>query len=256
MPSPSASSTRDLDSDGDPDLLFVRAGVPVVAFNEEGRFARREDTGLPTEGKFISLALGDIDNDLDADLYLVGVGPNSLFVNDGEGKFTEAPGENAAGTAGDDISVAASFVDIDHDGDLDIYVSNYLQPASPSSVEVLQIPHGLAGAPNRLYRNNGNTTFSEIAGESFTTGGASRSLGAIFSDLDDDRDIDFLVVNDGEPIQVFSNDRVGTFTESSIAWGIEAAGRLRGVDSADFDQDGSFDLFLSGEGGILNLLLR
>ena len=63
-------------------------------------------------------------------------------------------------------------------------------------------------------------------------------------------------MNDREPVQVFSNDRVGTFTESALPWGIDAAGRFRGVDSADFNQDGNFDLFLTGEGSLLNLLLR
>ncbi len=74
--------------------------------------------------------------------------------------------------------------------------------------------------------------------------------------MDEDRDTDFLVVNDGEKAQVFSNERVGGFTETSLAWGIEAFGRLRGVDAADFDQDGNFDLFLTAEGSVLNLLLR
>ncbi|MCP5120117.1 MAG: CRTAC1 family protein, partial [bacterium] len=120
----------------------------------------------------------------------------------------------------------------------------------------LRIPTDLAGAPNRLYRNNGDGSFSEISEETHTAGGAARSIGALFSDLDEDRDIDFVVVNDGEQAKVFSNERVGGFTETSSAWGIEAFGRLRGVDSADFDQDGNFDLFFTAEGSVLNLLLR
>jgi hypothetical protein len=158
--------------------------------------------------------------------------------------------------------VAATFVDIDHDGDLDIYVCNYLDPVIESSGlqgsadRLLRIPYDLPGAANRLYRNNGDGSFSEVAVESRVDGGSSRSVGALFSDLDEDRDIDGLVVNDGEPILVFSNDRVGTFTESAVAWGVEAGARQRGVDSADYDQDGRFDLFMTAEGSALNLLLR
>lgn len=249
---------RDLDSDQDPDLIFLRSGRPLVFINEGGRFRQREDAGLPTDGagKFVSLTLGDVDNDLDADVYLVGAGPNRLFLNDGSGNFSASPGEESSGTAGNDISVAATFVDIDHDGDLDIYVSNYLDPDVRSNAEMLRIPTDLPGAPNRLYRNNGDGSFSEVSVETRTDGGAARSLGALFSDLDEDRDIDFLVVNDAEPLQVFSNERVGGFTETSLAWGIEGFGRLRGVDSADFDQDGHFDLFLTADGSVLNLLLR
>ena len=64
------------------------------------------------------------------------------------------------------------------------------------------------------------------------------------------------MVNDGSPVQVFSNDRVGTFTESSEAWGVETASRMRGAAAADYDRDGFFDLLLSAEGNALNLLLR
>ncbi|MFQ5791457.1 MAG: FG-GAP-like repeat-containing protein, partial [Acidobacteriota bacterium] len=249
---------RDLDSDGDVDLIFLRGGRPVVLRNEGGRFRQSQSSGLPEEGKFVGLTLGDADNDLDADLYLSGAGPNALFLNDGSGRFTEAV---EAGIRGDDISVGSTFADVDHDGDLDIYVANYLDPSasaesSPPVPDVLRVPYDLMGAPNRLYRNNGNGTFTEVGAQSLTDGGASRSLGSVFSDLDDDRDIDFLVVNDGQPAQVFSNDRVGTFTESGLAWGVETSGRRRGVTSADFDRDGSFDLFLTAEGSVLNALLR
>ena len=157
---------------------------------------------------------------------------------------------------GDDVSVAASFADVDHDGDLDLYVSNYVASGPPEGVERIDLTHDLPGAPNRLYRNNGDGTFAEIAEASRTTGGARRSLGAIFSDLDDDRDIDFIVVNDGSESQAFSNDRIGTFTERSRDWGFDAGAYVRGVDSGDFDRDGSFDLFVTSEGSLLNLLFR
>ena len=251
----SGLALRNLDGDDDPDLVFVRGGGTVVFLNEGGRF-RAATTGLPEpaeDGKYISLAVGDVDKDGDPDVYLVGSGPNALFLNDGNGRYSPAGPE--AGVAGSDISIAATFADVDHDGDLDIYVSNYVDPEAPHDEAVLRVPYDLAGAPNRLYRNNGDGTFSEIGEESLTAGN-SRSLGALFSDLDDDRDIDFVVVNDGEPLDVYSNDRVGTFTESALEWGLEAAGRFRGIDAADFDRDGNLDLFMTAEGSALNLLLR
>ncbi len=248
----SSLAFRDLDLDEDPDLIVLRAGAPVVFRNQGGHFTLVGEVGLPKEGQFVGLTVGDVDNDLDPDIYLVGIGANRLYLNEGEGAFRDAPEED---TEGNDISVAASFVDIDHDGDLDIYVANYLASTVEPGERELRVPFDLPGAPNRLYRNNGNGRFSELAAENRLDGGASRSVGVLFSDFDEDRDIDGLVVNDGEPVQVFSNDRVGTFTESAFDWGIEAAGRMRGVDSADFDQDGRFDLFLTAEGGVLNLLL-
>jgi tetratricopeptide (TPR) repeat protein len=252
----SSLAFRDLDLDEDTDLVVMRAGSPLVFLNQEGRFTPVSDSGLPEAGKYVGITVGDVDNDLDPDIYLAGVGANRLFINEGDGRFIGAPDNS---TSGDDISVAASFVDIDHDGDLDIYVTNYLastvEPHGGPGEHELRVPRDLPGAPNRLYRNNGNGSFSEVAEESRLDGGASRSVGVLFSDLDEDRDIDGLVVNDGEPLQVFSNDRVGTFTETALEWGIEAGGRFRGVDSADYDQDGRFDLFLTAEGSLLNLLL-
>ncbi len=244
---------RDLDGDDDPDILFVRSGAPVFLRNTNGRFEAVAASGLPHEGHFVGVVVGDVDNDLDGDVYLTGAGPNALYLNDGSGHFTLSEDETVRG---DDVSVSATFADIDHDGDLDLYVANYLSRQAPENVDVLILPDGLPGAPNRMYQNNGDGSFTEISSETGTDGGARRSLGAVFSDLDNDRDIDFVVVNDGSPVLAFSNDRVGTFTESSRVWGLETSSRMRGLDSADFDRDGSFDLFLTSEGAALNSLLR
>ncbi|MGH9388954.1 MAG: CRTAC1 family protein, partial [Vicinamibacteria bacterium] len=144
----------------------------------------------------------------------------------------------------------------DHDGDLDLYVSSYASVEPPPGTETLKLPRDIPGAPNRLYRNNGDGTFTETAKESGTDGGAPRSLGAVFSDVDDDRDVDFVVVNEGSRPLLFSNDRIGTFTESALDLGLETGSRTRGADSADFDRDGSFDFFFTAEGSQLNALFR
>lgn len=246
-------SFRDLDGDGKSELLFVRDGAPLVFRNTGDRFEPLEESGLPTEGAFIGVVAGDVDNDGDSDLYLSGIGANALYLNDGSGRFEDAPSPTVRG---DDVSVSASFADVDHDGDLDIYVSNYAARTFPEGESELTVPDGLPGAPNRLYRNNGDGSFTDVALETRTTGGASRSLGALFSDLDEDRDIDFIVMNDGAPALLFANDRVGTFTESRRAFRLDTSSRMRGLDSADFDRDGSFDLFLTAEGSALNNLLR
>jgi tetratricopeptide (TPR) repeat protein len=248
---------RDLDSDGDPDLLVVREGGVVFYRNTSGKFEPVSSSGLPAAGHFIGAAVADVDNDEDADVYLTGSGGNALYLNRLEGGAARfEPSADPIVSGGSDVSVSASFADVDHDGDLDLYVSNYASPEPPPGKERLSLPEDLPGAPNRLYRNNGNLSFTEIGAASGTAGGSRRSLGALFSDIDDDRDIDFVVVNDGSRPLVFSNDRVGTFTEVGLAWGLEAGTRARGVDSADFDRDGSFDFVFTAEGSQLNTLLR
>ncbi len=244
---------RDLDSDGDPDLLFVREGAPAYFRNRGGKYERVLGSGLPERGDFIGVVVGDVDNDKDGDVYLSGSSGNALYLNDGSGKFTLSPDETVRGGG---VSVSATFADVDHDSDLDLYVASYAAVEPPPGIETLKLPRDLPGAPNRLYRNKGNGTFTEIAKESGTDGGASRSLGSLFSDVDDDRDVDFVVVNEGSRPLLFSNDRVGTFTESALELGLETGSRTRGADSADFDRDGSFDFFFTAEGNQLNALFR
>ncbi len=251
---------RDLDGDARPELVFARGGEILVFRNVGGRFERWSD---PVEAAVhaVSATIGDLDNDGDPDLYVAAAGPNRILWNepapDGGRRLVPADG---TGAEGEDVSVSATAADFDHDGDLDLLVANYAPARLPARLDAPPdaplAPDSLPGAPNRLYRNNGDGSFTDVAEATRTDGGGRRSLGALFADWDDDRDVDFLVVNDGSPVQVFSNDRVGTFTESSEAWGVETASRMRGAASGDYDRDGVEDLVFTADGGALNLLLR
>ncbi len=240
---------RDLNADGLPELVFVRSGSVLVFRNTGNGFETWTGAGVGVRNA-VSVSLGDVDLDGAPDLFVAAAGPNALYLNRG-GRF-----ERSEAAFGNGVSVGATLADFDHDGDLDILVANYA-PASLGAFDgPVPVPDGIPGAENHLFRNNRDGTFTDVAPQTRTTGGANRSLMAIFSDWDDDRDVDFLVVNDGAPVQVFSNDRVGTFTEVSEEWGVETAGRMRGAASGDFDRDGRFDLVLTAEGSALNMLLR
>ncbi len=248
---------RDLDGDGRAELVFVRGGEVVVFGNRNGRFEPWPDP-VEVGAHAVSTTIGDLDNDGDPDVYVAAAGPNRILWNEPApaGGRRLVPAE-AIGAEGEEVSVSATAADFDHDGDLDLMVANY----APARIEAISeapvaVPDGIPGAPNRLYRNNGDGSFTDVAAETRTDGGARRSLGALFADWDDDRDVDFLVVNDASPVQVFSNDRVGTFTESSGAWGVETASRMRGAASGDYDRDGFEDLVFTADGSALTLLLR
>ncbi len=249
----SGAAFRDFDGDGRPDLAFVRGGRVVLFRNLGGIFEPWDELAVPGA---VSVTIGDVDRDGDPDLYVAASGPNALLLNRAAEGGTGFDAAEGSGAEGGEVSVSATFADFDHDGDLDLYTANYAPGALVGLAGEIPVPEGIPGAPNRLYRNDGDGGFTEVGGETRTDGGPRRSLFSLFSDWDDDRDVDFLVVNDGSPVQVFSNDRVGTFTESAEAWGVETAARMRGAASGDFDRDGAFDLALTAEGGALNLLLR
>ena len=91
--------------------------------------------GFTTE----SVAWGDYDNDGDEDLYLTNDGPNRLFRNEGEGRFTDVTG--VAGVGNPAFGVGTAFGDLDNDGDLDLYVVNFAR-----GLDVLYRNEGPTGA--------------------------------------------------------------------------------------------------------------
>ncbi|MBI5849669.1 MAG: CRTAC1 family protein [Planctomycetes bacterium] len=179
---------------------------------------------------------GDYDLDGDPDLYLTCAGPNRLYRNDGEGRFTDVTA--ASGTAGGAfLSVGAAWADFDHDGDLDLFVANWsawpVDPAKPP------------GAPNALLRNNGTGTFTDVAAQCGVDGGMVASIGVQVLDLDDDRDLDLCVINHGESSRLFRNDRVGRYADATdLLPGFAEAAPGTGACVADVDGNGLEDLLL------------
>lgn len=227
----------DYDGDGDLDMYIVRCGANVLLRNEEGRFVDvTPKAGVGDEGLGMDAVWGDYDNDGDLDLYVANFGPNLLYRNEGDGTFTNMTQE--AGVGDPRWSVACAFADVDHDGDLDIFVVNY-------------------GDRNTLYRNNFNGTFTDVTQEA-GIGGARRSRGVVFTDYDNDRDVDFFVLNDGEPDQLFSNNRDGTFTDMAEEAGIASPGRSFSAAISDYDRDRFMDLVVgsTGEPPVLYRYLR
>ena len=207
----------DLDNDGDVDAVVTRFHQQrqvweTYLFRNDGK-GRFTDgsaaSGVKNSGSQISAAIGDYDNDTLPDLYLVGVEGNHLFRNLGQWRFQEVT--SAAKLADGGVALSATFVDYDHDGDLDLYVCHYIDPASVPRGEKLRFPSSFTGAPNRMYRNNGDGTFTDSTDRLGVGGGTHRTLGMIATDLDNDRDIDLVVLNDDAPPQLFTNDRNDRF---------------------------------------------
>jgi len=217
-----------------------------------------EKAGLTRTGWGMGVGAGDYDNDGSVDLYLTYLGSNVLYRNNGDGTFSDVTEKAAVGEPG--WSTSAAFGDYDQDGFLDLYVANYIVidfenlPAKRCSHRgnvVLCGPLGLQGAPDVLYHNNGDGTFTDVTQSS---GAVDRDrgygLGVVWADFDNDGDPDVAVANDATLNLLFVNQGNGTFVERGFpsglalnADGLEQAGR--GVDAADYDNDGLLDVIMT-----------
>ncbi len=264
----------DVDNDGFPDLYFVN-GAPGSASalyrnNRDGTFTdigqRAGVTGQPraaapaaARAYRTGVAVGDYDNDGRLDLYVTAFGPNVLYRNNGDGTFSDATA--AAGVAGGlrDWSTSAGFADFDRDGDLDLYVANYLDfPLTDSPYCGLKkpgyrmycLPTLFDGQPDRLFRNNGDGTFTDASHEAGIANPAGKGLGVTFCDIDRDGDTDIYVANDMVRNFLYRNNGNGTFVDATYAAGVgyDPNGKPQagmGVDCGDVNGDGLPDLYVT-----------
>jgi enediyne biosynthesis protein E4 len=267
----------DYDNDGRSDLYFATATrLPVGSFRSgPNRLYRNrgnnqfEDataaSGLGYAGYCQGLAVGDIDNDGDPDVFLCNYGSNVLYLNAGHGRFVDI--SKPAGLDRPGWSTSAAFLDYDNDGDLDLYVANYgrwtlpendvfcggtkaAYATGPEKVRIYCSPKSITPARHTLYRNNGDLTFTDLTEDAGLARSDGRGLGVLAADLNDDGRIDLYVANDMCPNFVFLNRGDGTFddvTQSSGA-GFGPQGQTRagmGVDAEDVDGDGRFDIFVT-----------
>jgi hypothetical protein len=208
------------------------------------------------------LAVGDYNGDGYADLFCVGGGlaPDKLFINDGNGHFTDEAAD--WGVAALHMSNGASAADYDGDGWIDIYVTSFGPSGGPA-----------APGYHRLYHNNGNGSFTNVAGSAgvnYSSFSAAGGYGSAWGDYDLDGDLDLFVTTWRAKVQgnrLYKNEGDGTFTDATtdalggaafVAWGFQPAFADMNGDlypelliSADFDTsryfvnngDGTFDDF-------------
>lgn len=257
----------DYDIDGDVDLYFLQSGnVPdgkpqtfgnVLYRNEgDGHFTDVTKTsGTGDTGYGMAASAADIDNDGDPDLYVANFEQDRLYRNNGDGTFTDIT--EAAGIDNTLWSIAAVYLDFDVDGDLDIFVVNYLVYETSMPVTTYKgiigygHPRSYEGTPDVLYRNNGDGTFTNIAETAGVTNSVEgRGMAAVAWDYDQDGLPDIYVANDTNRNFLYHNNGDGTFTDESTFIGVGydergvAEGSM-GIDCADYDGDGWFDLIVA-----------
>jgi len=258
---------------GQDGALFVSRGRDAdgaVSFTDET--AARGLVGPRGAGMGASFA--DWDDDGDQDLYVTRDGGNAMWKNDA-GRFADVT--EAAGTRCGLWSASVAWGDVDRDGDLDLFVTNYLQfdatlippeserPAERREDPIAMLPYVFPGQPSVLYRNEDGVRFSDVsAGAGLVTPPPGKGLGAVMFDEDEDGWPDVYVANDTTPNQLWRNlggwpatdggaaapppDAAagrGGFLEIALQVGLDDPRGGMGLSGADVDDDGDEDLFAS-----------
>ncbi len=247
----SGAAFLDYDFDGKLDVVLLNAGgdadAPALAlYRNQGSGKFQEVTaqaGISLKGTAMGIAVGDYDNDTFPDLYVTAYGRNTLLHNEKNGKFADVTEQAQVGGAAGKWSLSAAFVDYDHDGDLDIYVANFVDLDSPPTSPSFVFPDDFSGQPNLLFRNNGNGTFKEVATEAQVAGGNAKSTGVLLTDFNNSRDIDLVVFNYGAAPFLFSNNRNGTFSDVAQPTGLGNPSIMGGA-TGDLNKDGFSDFAL------------
>ena len=268
----------DFDDDGWLDIFLVDGGSfadPVVAGRARHRLFRnrgngtfadvtgnsgirhRPSTSLGTGGYGMGACAADYDNDGRIDLYITGLGGNALYRSLGGGRFSEVP--NAGGATSASWSTSCAFVDIDRDGDLDLFVTSYVDwnrrnnefcgTTGPPSIRDYCHPLAYPASKNALYRNS-HGTFEDISVQSGVAAVRGNGLGVAVSDVDEDGWPDVFVANDATPNLLFHNTGRGTFTEIASLAGVAVAadGKARagmGTAFGDFSGAGRLGLVVT-----------
>ena len=262
----SGAAFWDYDNDGDLDVYLANSSSDTAKSKGalyrnvgKGRFEDiTEKAGIEAGGLTMGVYWGDFNNDGKADLFVTQYGANRLFQNNGDGTFSDV--SSRAGFADDrHWHLSAAVADVDHDGDLDIYVGNYVDPKQAVALEAGKSDgvdfSKLSGGSCHLYRNNGDGTFTDIAEEAKVKVPSEIITSVVFTDFDNRRDIDFWVVSQNRGSHLYSNQRVGTFRD--LAANSPAFPSLTQTASAtvgDYNKDGWPDFALVSNTGETTLV--
>jgi hypothetical protein len=264
----------DYDNDGWMDLYFVNSGpcdfwTPAKPLrnalyrnNRDGTFTDvTEKAGVPGGGYGMGVAVGDYNADGFPDLYVTQYGRSILYRNNGDGTFTDVT--QKSGVAAPGWASGAVWFDFDNDGRLDLFVCRFVDftklthhvcnaPNIPSLAGVNEYcyPRIFNPMPSWLFRNNGDGTFTDVSQQMGIADNPGKAWGVVATDINNDGFLDLFVANDTTANFIFANRAGKRFEEIGFTAGVAygPGGKARsgmGVDSADFDQDGWMDLFVT-----------
>jgi len=225
----------DATGSGSMDLVLMQFGVQAIRVLHNTGNGNYEDldavaAGLKAKGNAVACAVGDYDGDGLNDLAVALDDQVLLFHNLGKGKFEEVTA--AAGLAPKNRPTGITFIDYDHDGDLDLFLTG--------------TPLVASGASNVLWRNNGNKTFTEWT-EPTGLGGGGKTSTAILTDFNNDRAVDIAVTGDGSAPLFYVNPREGKYPTQPVYEGAKLP-PTEGIAVFDYNKDGWMDIAVTHAG--------
>ena len=256
----------DADGDGREDFYFVQNGGPSSPSKNQlwlrqaaGGFVNASaGSGLDVAGYGMGAIAGDLNNDGRPEVLVTEYGGARLFHNLGGGKFREITAE--CGMDAPRWATAASFLDYDRDGWLDVVVGCYVDmppseqcfagDGAPDFCGPMDFPGTAARLFRNLGRRDGPPAFEDTTVRSGIVRPLGPALGVLCADFDGDRWPDIFFADDGAPNRLFVNQRDGTFREEAAARGLALNGNggtaaNMGVASGDVNGDGLFDVFIT-----------
>ena len=264
----------DYDNDGWMDIYLVNSGhadfyTPPTPLrnalyrnNRDGTFTDvTEKAGVGAGGYGMGVAVGDYNGDGFPDLYVTQYGRSILYRNNGDGTFTDVT--ERAGVAAPGWASSAVWFDYDNDGRLDLFVGQFAdydklrnQHCGDPKVQTIAgmneycYPKVYDPLPSWLFHNNGDGTFADVSQKTGISDYSGKAWGVVATDINNDGWMDLFVSNDTVANFLFANRQGKHFEEIGFTAGVGygEGGKIRsgmGVDSADFDQDGWIDLFVT-----------